>query len=289
MSIRTATMSNSYSPAARQTGFFRKLAVTLLFVVGIAGFMALFHVYQKNLSSFWMTVFAILSIGLASGAASRITFYHQPGFIRFFVVLLLLPLTLFVLGALTNWQMGIGPLNPWANGIIPQDELIQLGGAFLVAFICLDAWWKPASIVRDPAGVPHSPRNREETPLSPIMQSVQPRQQSHNRESLTVQPKKNSHLKFMKAGESRSHKKTAADGLFLTHTAQPARSRRNRLFNRKPNLQISLYEEHRCPFCLEEVKRNDPRGVKKCDVCNALHHADCWAVTGMCQVPHLNT
>ena len=41
MSIRTATMSNSYSPATRQTGFFRKLIVTLLFVVGIASFMAL--------------------------------------------------------------------------------------------------------------------------------------------------------------------------------------------------------------------------------------------------------
>jgi hypothetical protein len=29
--------------------------------------------------------------------------------------------------------------------------------------------------------------------------------------------------------------------------------------------------------------------VKKCEVCNTLHHADCWAITGMCQVPHLNT
>ncbi|HET7142389.1 MAG TPA: hypothetical protein VFI68_00095, partial [Anaerolineales bacterium] len=282
-------MSNSYSPATRQTGFFRKLVLTLLFVVGITSFMALFDVYQKNLSSFWMTVFAILSIGLASGAASRIIFYHQSGFLRFIVILLVLPLALFILGVLTNWQMGIGPLNPWARGVIPQDELIQLGGAFLVAFICLEAWWKPASMGRDSAEVQRSPRNREETPLSSSIQSVQPRQHSHSRESLTVQPKKNSHLKFMKASNPRSRKAVAGDELFLTHTTQPARSRRNRLFSRKPNLQISLYEEHRCPFCLEEVKRNDPRGVKKCDVCNALHHADCWAVTGMCQVPHLNT
>ena len=289
MSIRTATMSNSYSPATRQTGFFRKLIVTLLFVVGIASFMALLNVYQKNLSSFWMTVFAILSIGLACGASSRITFYHQSGFVRFIVIILVLPLALFVLGVLTNWQMGIGPLNAWARGVIPQDELIQLGGAFLVAFICLEAWWKPASVIRDSAGVQHSTRNREETPLSPAIQSVQPRQHSQSRESLSVQPKKNSHLKFMKASKPRSRKAAVGDELFLTHTALPTRSRRNRLFSRKPNLQISLYEEHRCPFCLEEVKRNDPRGVKKCDVCNSLHHADCWAVTGMCQVPHLNT
>ena len=143
MSIRTATMTNSYSPTIRQSGFFRKLVVTLLFVVGIAGFMALFNDYQKNISSFWMMVFAILSIGLASGAASRITFYQWSGLVRFLVMLLALPLGLFVLGVLTNWKIGIGPLNPWVKGIIPQDELIQLGGALFVAIICLEAWWKP--------------------------------------------------------------------------------------------------------------------------------------------------
>mgnify|MGYP001620205286 CR=1 FL=1 len=289
MSIRTATMSNSYSPATRCPGFFQKLVVTLLFVVGIAGFMALFNVYQKNLSSFWMTVFAILSIGLASGAASRITFYQWSGFIRFFVILLALPLGLFVLGVLTNWQMGIGPPNPWVKGIIPQDELIQLGGAFLVAIISLEAWWKPPSKIEDVAEVQRSSRSREQTPVTAAMQSVQPRRQAHTQESLTYLPKRNSRLKFLKANKARSRTNPAVDKLILTHTAQPTRSRRNRLFNRKPNLQISLYEEHRCPFCLDEVKRNDPRGVKKCEVCNTLHHADCWAVTGMCQVPHLNS
>jgi hypothetical protein len=44
--------------------------------------------------------------------------------------------------------------------------------------------------------------------------------------------------------------------------------------------------EHRCPFCLEIVEKNDPRGVKICPICHTRHHADCWAVTGTCQVPH---
>jgi ribosomal protein L37AE/L43A len=51
---------------------------------------------------------------------------------------------------------------------------------------------------------------------------------------------------------------------------------------------IAPVEEHRCPYCLEPVKRNDPRGVVECDVCHTLHHADCWAITGTCQVPHYN-
>jgi hypothetical protein len=47
--------------------------------------------------------------------------------------------------------------------------------------------------------------------------------------------------------------------------------------------------EDRCPYCLDIIKRQDPRGVKICDVCHTPHHADCWAITGKCQVPHLNT
>lgn len=46
--------------------------------------------------------------------------------------------------------------------------------------------------------------------------------------------------------------------------------------------------EDRCPYCFDVVKRNDPRGVHICEICHTPHHADCWAVTGKCQVPHLN-
>ena len=44
--------------------------------------------------------------------------------------------------------------------------------------------------------------------------------------------------------------------------------------------------EHRCPYCLDLVEVNDPRGVRICPDCHTRHHADCWAVTGTCQVPH---
>jgi hypothetical protein len=291
MSIRTATMSNSYVPTTtRRSGFFRKLVVLLLFVVGIAGSMALFQVYQKNLSSFWMTVLAIMSIGLACGSTSRIAFYQWSGFVRFFVTLVAVPFGLFILGVFTNWQMGIGPLNPWVRGIIPQDQLIQLAGAFLVAFICLDAWWKSPSKIEDVAEVQRSSRSREQIPAAVSIQSVQPRSSpAHTQEGSAYLPKRNSRLKFMKATKARSHTNPAGDNLILAHIAQPSRSRSKRFFNRKPVLQLSVFEEHRCPYCLDDVKRNDPRGVKECDVCHSLHHADCWAITGMCQVPHLNT
>ena len=44
--------------------------------------------------------------------------------------------------------------------------------------------------------------------------------------------------------------------------------------------------EHTCPYCLDPVEPNDPRGVKICPICKTHHHADCWGITGACQIPH---
>jgi hypothetical protein len=68
----------------------------------------------------------------------------------------------------------------------------------------------------------------------------------------------------------------------LTSTPQIQPRRRK---NRKVTLAVA-FEEHRCPYCLQEVKVNDSRGVKICKVCGAWHHKDCWDITGHCQVPH---
>jgi hypothetical protein len=294
MSIRTATMSNSYSSTTRRPGFFQKLVVSLLFVVGIASFMALFETYQKNISLFWMTVLAVLSIGLASGAVSRIAFYQWSGFTRFFATLLVLPFGLFALGLFTSWQIGIGPLTPWVKGIIPRDELIQLAVAFLVALIGLEAWWDPRPKENRRNIRASSSRKRKKQAPPPLaaasIQVVEPRSsQTHTQENVIFLPNRNSRPKIIKADRVRSRSNSAVDKVIFKHAAQPTLSRRKRVNNRKPMLQISTFEEHRCPFCLEDVKRNDPRGVKECEICHSLHHADCWAITGMCQVPHLNS
>ncbi len=57
----------------------------------------------------------------------------------------------------------------------------------------------------------------------------------------------------------------------------------------RSGLRVLRNVEDRCPYCFDVIKRNDPRGVKVCEVCGTPHHADCWAVTNKCQVPHLNT
>lgn len=47
-------------------------------------------------------------------------------------------------------------------------------------------------------------------------------------------------------------------------------------------------EEHCCPYCLEEVVKDDSRGVKVCPECGTWHHQDCWDLTGSCGVAHRN-
>jgi hypothetical protein len=71
---------------------------------------------------------------------------------------------------------------------------------------------------------------------------------------------------------------------------KPVQARSNGNGNHNDDVpRVTGVVEDRCPYCFDIVKRSDPRGVKKCPVCGAPHHADCWAVTGKCQVPHLNT
>jgi ribosomal protein L37AE/L43A len=70
--------------------------------------------------------------------------------------------------------------------------------------------------------------------------------------------------------------------------AKPITPRQVKKKRTKKNDNVKLVgaESHRCPFCLEDIDQNDPRGVKICPICKTYHHADCWDVTGMCQIPH---
>jgi hypothetical protein len=56
-----------------------------------------------------------------------------------------------------------------------------------------------------------------------------------------------------------------------------------------PRIRLASAIDHRCPYCLGMVDEKDRRGVRACPVCHTLHHADCWDVTGACQVPHHHT
>ena len=71
-----------------------------------------------------------------------------------------------------------------------------------------------------------------------------------------------------------------------TTTKKKAAAAKTKKRSKNNNVKLTGTEEHRCPYCLEIVKKNDPRGVVVCPDCGTWHHKDCWDITGSCQVAH---
>ena len=64
------------------------------------------------------------------------------------------------------------------------------------------------------------------------------------------------------------------------------RSRKKSAKDLAKDIKFVGVEEYNCPYCLDPVVAHDPRGVKICPICKTHHHADCWGITGACQIPH---
>lgn len=91
------------------------------------------------------------------------------------------------------------------------------------------------------------------------------------------------------APRARSQPRTKAPRFRRPRSLKPKAARNHSNNGNGNGLRVMSVVEDRCPYCLDIVKRNDPRGVRVCEVCGTPHHADCWSITGKCQVPHLNT
>jgi hypothetical protein len=291
MATSTAIMSDPFSTSTHKPGFLPRLILLCLFVAGIEANVILLFRYQVNLPPLLMILFANLCLGLAAGVGARAAFYQRSGFTRNFTALVILVPSLYALGYFTNWKMGIGPLDSWAKGYVGVVELAQLYGSSLVALSALWAWWRSPS-----NGLDDQIRSRRSSKRSGQAQSAVSlqlpetnRPRFHFPESWKSRPQERPRLKSSHRTKARNKLIPEVEKVVISHPAKPVRAKRRKLSHRKPELQISVYEEHRCPYCLDVVNRNDPRGVKECDICHSLHHADCWEITGSCQVPHLNT
>jgi hypothetical protein len=182
-----------------------------------------------------------------------------------------------ILGYFSDWKIGLDVI-ALSRGYVSMEDMIHLAVGITTSWAALWAWYRPA------------PRNLEIAeaiePDSPAV-VVQPRRLSQPRSWL---PQPRMRISSGVNGHSGNGHGPVVRGRLKLMTRQPTRPRRIRNPRaRRPNVQLALVEEHRCPYCLEPVVRTDPRGTKECDVCHTLHHADCWAITGVCQVPHLNT
>ncbi len=193
------------------------------------------------------------SMGLIAGVSARWVLHSQTSSLRVVSILVFLIGGLELLGWFTGWQIGFGPLKVGLSRVdwSSLGQLLLAGGISLLA---LYAWTQPS-----PAPVPSAPAPKSTRRLSRARRQVNKRRRPAGPGSKPIPP--------AEPGQ--------AAGLPDNATTQ-----------HKPQLQLSEEEEHRCPYCLELIEPDDPRGTVECKVCHTLHHADCWAITGACQVPH---
>lgn len=257
---------------------------------------------------------ALAWLGLVSGLAARSLLNRSHALVRLLCAWSILLGALWLSHQLTYGYVGVlVTLNP--NPALDWDSILQVLFSGFVAWLALFAQRKSRVRVtparqpaeRQPLSLPKAPAPKKTKPvkLDRPATDVNPTPPALPR-PLPWQPRLNNLSESMRmwrrrAGQAASRSRQKAEG-FWERSRQALRLR-IRPTNRKvsfpsPRLRVpskpstaSLVhlvgeEEHRCPYCLELVDPQDPRGVKICPECRTYHHADCWAVTGACQVPH---
>lgn len=224
--------------------------------------------------------YALVSVvGLTAGLTSRRLLRHRTGVLRLMAAVTALIVGLIILNI---YSLGFIGIDLVSRGAEPDwDSLIQIGLGTISAWLSLHAWKSKKPEISTAA----EPRERRKLRLVP----------SRVENWFT---RVNLRLSGVSNGSQRGGNRRVSLGARSSSNGNAGRSslvkpqRRPKVFGwtrrHKNQVQLSSVEEHRCPFCLDVVNSNDPRGVEICPVCQTYHHADCWEVTGTCQIPHVH-
>jgi hypothetical protein len=287
-------------PAPERWHLARKLTLLALLVTAAAIGLVLLLRRHGGISPVLFDFLADGSIGLLTGFGCRFVLRRRNGFIRALCSAALSIVGLAFLGYLTNWASGIGPVElrlvdvHWLDRFHLALQLpLRLGRNTMDLtdlahmLIAVDTSWLALRVWR-------KRRRSPAKTAGPLFSTSAEGMRSARASSLAVQPPAvhRASPRAETAGSVPVRSSGTRRPLIAVLHARPSpsagRSRRRQLLRRKPAVQLAAYAEHRCPYCLEDVKRNDGRGSVECPICHTLHHKDCWDITGTCQVPHLN-
>jgi ribosomal protein L37AE/L43A len=262
-------MSPSVPPAPPETSpplSNLPLKLLLLFLLTIfvsQGLIYLLH-YGNPVGYLGDLLFASGVLGLVSGFGSRLVLRERRTWLRTMAALSMLTIGLILIGVYTGWKFGLGPLS-FRSRDFDWKGLVQLVFGGLTAILSLHTWRRPprlTSSVRD--GTSPEPEAHLVVP-DPVFHPKRIRSSRRPVGALANKPPAGRSIKRLPSGSGLKRR------------------------SRQKSVQFSTNQEDRCPYCLEPIQPNDPRGVTECKVCHTLHHADCWAITGICQVPHMNS
>lgn len=270
MSNPGTSASTPFTNKGVRSPFPRKVMILFFLVLDSVLGLILFFKIKPGTPLLLLNIFADLVLGLVAGFGTRFFLRERGAVVRFFAGTAAVIVGLFVLGLLTDWRMGFGPLKFWRD-TIDWVGLTHISIGTATFLLALQAWSKPIRVSPNSAPAPSA-----HPPVRPKVKA--------KRKKLK-QPRSPVTLAKSKPVQAKASAKPAA-AVLNKQAAHPLTKPKWSVFRRKPHVHLSKIERHLCPYCLDPVTRNDPRGVVECNICHTLHHGDCWAIAGACQVPH---
>ena len=136
MAAQTTAMSPVLpSRTAERSHLFRKLVLLFLLVTAFAfGLIILFRA-RPGYPAWFQNWFAVITLAVVTGFGARWVLTRRNGFVRFIVASAVYIVGLFLLGFISEWQYGLGPLEFWSNQT-DMEGLIQIGvGVYILKYI----------------------------------------------------------------------------------------------------------------------------------------------------------
>jgi ribosomal protein L37AE/L43A len=214
----------------------------------------------------------ILVTGLVAGFATRIILRKWHIFWRILIPFIAVGLGIILFDKIfpKNYELLFyNARTPWSEPVV--IDLVQIGLGYVMGLLALFIGMRRKS---KQTTVRSQPRPKTKTRSKPAAQSAQ--------KPILFKTKRVDHKK--KISKKITKKPILLRSLPVPKTTRLISTKLRRL--RRKDVKLLGETEHRCPYCLELVKKNDARGVVICPDCKTWHHKDCWDVTGSCQVAH---
>jgi ribosomal protein L37AE/L43A len=278
----------------KKINFFHGFLIFLLILsVGFgSGYLILYYLTpQTQISQLITRALILLVVGIGVGLVCRLTVPVRMWFLKIcfgsFGSLLSI--------AALDWY------NPTAFALLRDrtlqiawwsiGEYTQIGLVLIITiFIALIGKKKPVSVVHKETSKLESQKNvAKRKPASLPVKSVAIKKKRKPIIDLNALTKRKVVRKTgtQKKVITNSSPKQSSQALRVKPTKKSSAKRAptTRMWSRK-KVKLTGTEDHHCPYCLEEVHKNDPRGVMICPDCGTWHHRDCWEITGSCQIAH---
>ncbi|MCD6356020.1 MAG: hypothetical protein J7L66_01935 [Anaerolineaceae bacterium] len=269
--------------------FLFSLTAGLLVIIFLSG--------APQITAFWLRIFMLLAIGFTGGLFMRLLFHKGFALIQILIAWITNTASVLLIDYFYDSEYFLSFLTENFQFIVPStSDIAQLIALLLISLVPIVPFRrkkklkKIESVQSKPKGQSFSDRVKEAAHQAnpknwniklPAFSSLPSAARKNENTSAKIQA---SARASTSKGRVKHIKTSASKNSFAKKIKLPS-FKKNHLNN---DVKLMGEEEHVCPYCLEEVKKNDSRGVVICPECGTWHHKDCWDVTGSCGIAHRN-